>query len=356
MPLIAHNELPAFQQLHDEGQIVLSSERAKQQDIRTLHVGLLNMMPDAALIPTERQFFRLIGASNPIAQFRVHPFALPQQARGAEAQQHIDTYYETFDQIRAEGLDALIITGANVTHDNLSEEPFWEPLLEITNWAYDNVTSTLCSCLATHAVLEARHGERRQHLGYKRWGVYPHRVTDKKHPLVSDINTRFNVPHSRYNVISRERFESAGLRVLVEGDIGGVHLAVSGDGIRTVYFQGHPEYDTISLLKEFKREVTRYQQGERPDYPPFPDNYFNPTSEAIFEEYKDRLQVALDKGLSLPAFPEHLIIPNLDNTWHDSGLAVIGNWMGLVYQITNTERRLPFMSGINPENPLNLTK
>jgi len=331
MPLIAHNELPAFQQLHEEGQIVLSSERAEQQDIRTLHVGLLNMMPDAALIPTERQFFRLIGASNPIAQFRVHPFALPHQERGAQAQQHIDTYYETFDQIRAEGLDALIITGANVTHDNLSEEPFWEPLLEITNWAHENVTSTLCSCLATHAVLEARHGERRQHLGYKRWGVYPHRVTDKKHPLVSDINTRFNVPHSRYNVIDRERFESAGLRVLVEGEVGGVHLAVSGDGIRTVYFQ-------------------------RPDYPPFPDNYFNLTSEAIFEEYKDRLQAALDNGQPLPVFPEQLIIPNLDNTWHDSGLAVIGNWMGLVYQITNTERRLPFMSGINPENPLNLTK
>jgi homoserine O-succinyltransferase len=352
MPLIAHNDLPAFQDLHKEGQIVLSRERAEQQDIRALHVGLLNMMPDAALVSTERQFFRLIGASNPIAQFRIHPFALAEQERGEKAQKHIDAYYETFDEIKAAGLDALIITGANVTHANLSEEAFWEPLIAVSDWAHENVTSTLCSCLATHAILEARHKLARHNMGYKRWGVYPHKVVDKTHPLVSDINTRFDVPHSRYNDISRARFDDAGIKVLVEDDEGSVHLAVSADGIRTVYFQGHPEYDTISLLKEYKREVIRYQHGVRGDYPPFPANYFNITSRAVFDEYEERLRQSMENGETAPVFPEHIVSSKVDNTWHDSGLAVIGNWMGLVYQITNTELSLPFMEGIDPEAPL----
>ena len=352
MPLVAHNDLPAFQDLHKEGQIVLSRERGQQQDIRALHVGLLNMMPDAALVSTERQFFRLIGASNPIAQFRIHPFALAAQERGEKAQKHIDAYYETFDEIKASGLDALIITGANVTHANLSEEAFWEPLIEVSEWAYENVTSTLCSCLATHAILEARHHLARHNMGYKRWGVYPHKVVDKTHPLVSDINTRFDVPHSRYNDISRMRFDSAGLKVLVEDDEGSVHLAVSADGIRTVYFQGHPEYDTISLLKEYKREVIRFQHGVRKDYPPFPANYFNITSRAVFDEYEERLRQSIQHGTPAPLFPEHIVSPNVDNTWHDSGLAVIGNWMGLVYQLTNREVSLPFMKGVDPEAPL----
>jgi len=355
MPLVAHNNLPAFKDLDAEGQIVLSHERAKQQDIRALHVGLLNMMPDAALVPTERQFFRLIGASNPIAQFYVHPFALPEQARSEKAQKHIDDHYETFEEIQATGLDALIITGANVTHSNLADEEFWEPLIKVADWAHEHVTSTLCSCLATHAIIEARHQQKRQNLGKtKHWGVFQHWVKDKTHPLVSDINTRFDVPHSRYNKMSRQQFADAGLKVLVEGEKAGVHLAVSGDGIRTVYFQGHPEYDSISLLKEYKREVLRFYTEERSSYPPFPENFLDVTSQAVFDEYQDLVKSSMANCESLPEFPEHIILPRIQNTWHDSGLAVIGNWMGLVYQITNSDRKQLFMEGVDPENPLDL--
>ena len=355
MPLVAHNNLPAFNDLDAEGQIVLSPERAKQQDIRALHVGLLNMMPDAALVPTERQFFRLVGASNPIAQFYVHPFALPEQQRSYAARKHINNHYETFDEIKAQGLDALIITGANVTHSNLSDEEFWEPLIKVADWAYENVTSTLCSCLATHAIIEARHQQKRQNLGQrKHWGVFQHWVKDKTHPLVSDINTRFDVPHSRYNKLSRQQFTEAGLKVLVEGEDAGVHLAVSEDGIRTVYFQGHPEYDSVSLLKEYKREVIRFYAGDRLDYPPFPVNFLDFTSQAIFDEYKDKVLEAQSNQQPMPVFPEHIIVPRLQNTWHDSGLAVIGNWMGLVYQITHSDRKRPFMETLDPSNPLGL--
>ena len=109
MPLVEHNELPTFQRLRDEGQVVLRPGQASKQDIRTLHIGILNMMPDAAMQATERQFYRLIGESNPIAQFHVHPFSLPIFERDAKAQKHIDTYYNTFDEIKEMGIDALFI-------------------------------------------------------------------------------------------------------------------------------------------------------------------------------------------------------------------------------------------------------
>ena len=165
MPLVAHNDLPSFARLREEGLRVLEPGQAYQQDIRELHIGLLNMMPDAALGATERQFFRLIGESNPIAQFYVHPFTLEALPRSASAREHIDRFYDSFEQVKREGLDALIITGANVIGADLTEELFWTPLIEVADWAHENVTSTLCSCLATHAVrrtaLALEHGSRR---------------------------------------------------------------------------------------------------------------------------------------------------------------------------------------------------
>jgi len=354
MPLVAHTSLPTFDRLRRDGETVVSRDTALHQDIRELHIGLLNMMPDAALAATERQFYRLIGESNAIAQFYMHPFTLAELRRSQDAESHIRQYYETFDQIRDQGLDALIITGANVTQPDLSLEPFWKPLIKVIDWAYENVTSTLCSCLATHAVLQFRYGQKRRPLGFKRWGVYPHRVTDRKHPLVSDVNTRFDVPHSRFNQVDRGQFEAAGLHVLAESEEAGVHLAVSADGFRLVFFQGHPEYDTVSLLKEYKREVVRYSKGERTDYPPLLDNYFPLRTQAILLEHRERVLAAHVRGEVIPEFPETLVAASLDNTWHDTAEAVIDNWVGQVYRITNVDRKRPFQGTVDPNDPLGL--
>ncbi|MDJ0955638.1 MAG: homoserine O-succinyltransferase, partial [Arenicellales bacterium] len=141
LPLVAHNELPTFQRLKQQGQPILDATQARDQDMRELHIGLLNMMPDAALTATERQFFMLIGQSNQIAHFYVHPFSIDELGRTELAQKHVDQFYETFAQLREDGLDALIITGANITRSNLAEEPFWDSLIEVIDWAVDNVTS-----------------------------------------------------------------------------------------------------------------------------------------------------------------------------------------------------------------------
>jgi len=350
MPLVAHNQLPSFGRLRQEGIRVLTPESANSQDIRELHIGLLNIMPDAALAATERQFFRLIGESNPIAQFYVHPFTLDVLERGDKAQAHIAQFYETFEQIKAQGLDALIITGANVVGSELSNQAFWTPLMEVVDWAHHNVASTLCSCLATHAVIEFRYQQKRQPKKAKKWGVFPHTVVGRSHPLVNDINTRFHVPHSRWNEVTMAQFKDANLKILVAGDGGCVHLATSEDGFKTVFFQGHPEYDTISLLKEYKREVRLYEQGQLKEYPPFPLNYFGDFEQALFNEYRYRIETLKQKV----DFPDALIIEHLDNTWRDSAVEVIGKWIGLVYQVTNHDRNLQFMDSIDEHNPLNL--
>lgn len=352
MPLVAHSGLPTFSWLNQRGMTVLRPQRAREQYIRELHIGLLNMMPDAALEATERQFLRLVGESNPIAQFYVHPFTLPELARGPSAREHIAAHYEPFERVQQEGLDALIITGANVTQPDLTAEDFWEPLIGVVDWAWHNVTSTLCSCLATHAVLQFRYGQRRRRREDKRWGVYSHRVVDARHPLVNDVNTLFDVPHSRFNEVGRDQFEAAGLRILVESEISNVHLAVSADGLRTVFFQGHPEYDTISLLKEYKREVGRYARGEIEAYPPFPDNYFRMRDQAILLEHAEQVAHARERAAATPEFPGALVAPGVANTWHDTAEAVVGNWIGLVYQLTHRDRRLPFMEGVDPNDPL----
>lgn len=354
MPLVAHTQLPTFQRLSAEGEEILSHDRASQQDIRELHIGLLNMMPDAALEATERQFFRLVGACNQIVQFHVHPFTVAGLPRGPEAQAHIDKYYETFDTIKRDGLDALIISGANVTHPSLPEEDFWQPLMEVVSWAKDNVASVLCSCLATHAVIQYCYGIERTRLPAKRWGVFAHKLIDRNHPLVAEINTRFDVPHSRFNEIFQADMERCGLKVLAASKTAGVHLAVSPDGFRLVFFQGHPEYDDISLLKEYKREVLRFYRGETDDYPPFPENYFNEQAQQIFTDYKQHVRNARQTGSTLAVFPEALVLEHIDNTWKDTAKAVFNNWLGKIYQLTHQDRRLPFMADVDPNNPLGL--
>ncbi|MDD2759306.1 MAG: homoserine O-succinyltransferase [Methylomonas sp.] len=354
MPLVAHTDLPTFQRLHDEGEEILTPDRASHQCIRELHIGLLNIMPDAALEATERQFFRLVGACNQIAQFHVHPFTIDGLERSPAALEHIAKYYESFEQIKQDGLDALIVSGANVTHDHLQDEPFWQPLTEVFEWAKSNVTSTLCSCLATHAFIQRCYGVERTRLPAKRWGVFSHKVMDRHHPLMAEINTRFDVPHSRYNEIFQRDMEKHGLKVLVASKEAGVHLAVSPDGFREVFFQGHPEYDDISLLKEYKREVLRFYHGERDDYPPYPEHYFDDEIKRLLADYAGHVRDAKAAGFELKPMPEAQIVEHLEVTWRDSAKAVFNNWLGKVYQITNEDRRLPFMNGVDPNNPLGL--
>lgn len=350
MPLVAHSSLPAYQRLKDEGEDILSPAQARQQDIRELHVGFLNIMPDAAFAATERQFFRLIGSCNRIVQFYVHPFTLDGIARGEQLQRYVAAHYEPMAEVFAGGLDALIITGANVA-GSFVQEAFWPQLCEVLEFATTQVTSTLCACLATHAALYHLRGIERRRLPAKRWGVYSHRPVSRVHPVVRQVNSRFQVPHSRHNDVERAQIVAAGDHVLVYSEQAGVHLAASADGLRFVFFQGHPEYDRDSLLKEYKREVNRWLHKERSDYPPLPEGYFSAAGAGLAAQVRRRAEAG-----DLDAFPEAELLAHVDNTWADSSRAVFSNWLALVYKITGYARHSSFMRGIDPHDPLGIRR
>ena len=355
MPLVAHTPLPSLENLKAQHrQEVLSLEQALKQDIRELHIGFLNMMPDSAFKVTELQFLRLVGSSNQIAQFYIHPCTIPDSSRSPDIQAYIKEHYTTFEALKKDGLDALIVTGANPISPDLNKEPFWEKLQEIIAWSRANITSTLASCLSTHAIAKSLSRIERKPLSQKRWGVYSHRITQSEHPLLLDINTRFDVPHSRNNDVSRAQLEVAGYKTLVYSEEGGVHLAVSPDQFRLVFLQGHPEYDRISLLKEYKREVLRFIDGKRKIYPPHPENYFDKEATRIVDYYQELVHAAIEQGNEIPPFPEQKIEQHLDNTWRDTGRAFFNNWLGLVYQLTDVDRKIPFPPEIDPNDPLGL--
>jgi homoserine O-succinyltransferase/O-acetyltransferase len=351
MPIVEHSSLPTFRGLRREGQTVLTPEEARHQNSRAVHVGLLNMMPDAAFQVTEQQFMRLVGGSSQVAQFYVHCFTVEGLSRSEATRAYIARHYEDMASIQAAGLDALIVTGANVANPYLDREPFYQPLTEVIAWASEHVTSVLCSCLSTHALMKFLHRIDRRPLPRKQWGVYSHRVVAPDHLLLRGINTRFDVPHSRYNAITRDQFEDAGLTILIESAEAGVHAAVSDDQFLRVYFQGHPEYDANSLLKEYKREVLRHFNGER-DLPPFPEHYISDDAAAVIARHLESAHRAHADHAPLPDFPEADILPLLDNTWADTARGIFDNWLGLVYQLTNLDRRLPFKDGIDRRRPL----
>ena len=302
---------------------------------KTLRVGLLNMMADGALKATEHQFQRLLdGAGGP--KCVLHPFSFPEITRSEQGLAYVAENYQDFETVAAQNLDALIITGANIPTPGLEEQPFWKPLIGVMDWAAKNVRSTLCSCLATHAVLEFRYGRKRGRVPEKLWGVYRHQVCDPAHPLVRGLGESVDVPHSRFNEITVEQFEAAGLSVLMAGPEGGVHLVVSNDG-RLVLFQGHPEYDDVSLLKEYKREVGRFIDGKREDYPPLLDWTLDEAGELLCREHRRAVLAAAGdppggiiaggNNSKFPEFPETELLSHVMGTWHGAVEIVFSNWV-----------------------------
>ena len=322
MPLVPHSDLPAFERLKSEG-----VEVAEPDDrLPNMRIGLLNLMPDAALTATDRQFLRLVSAYGRHANLHVFPFTLAVGSRGESAQRHVANHYKDFDVLTSQGLDALIITGANPTHLELSDEPFWSGLTEVLDWADEGVHSTLCSCLATHAVLEHRGLVKRTKLSRKRWGVYEHASVIESHPLLTGLEAPIEAPHSHWFDMTEPELEEVGLSVLVSSDEAGVHMASSSDGFRFVFFQGHPEYDDISLAKEYKREVARFVADER-EYPGYPTHYFADGAIDVLEGHRRDVEAAVRQGSDIPPFPDEGVLRHWKPTWFVQGQTIYANWL-----------------------------
>ncbi len=324
MPLVQHNHLPSIERVRLEGINVCTPNEVDSTQPE-LRVGFLNMMPDSAIAATERQFLRLLSAHNQVNCY-VYPFSIEGIERSAEGRAHVKEYYTDFVQIQSMKLHALVITGANITQPLLTNEPIWGALENFLLWANENVQSTLCSCLATHAAAKIFHGIDRKHLGQKCWGVFEHSVVNPGHMLVRNIEQRLSMCHSRFNDVSANDLKANNVDVLISSEQVGVQLAAESN-MRMVYFQGHPEYDDISLLKEYKREVARFITKQREDFPLVPEGYFTEHALRVSDEFKQLVLKAKNREYMLTSFPEEELQTHVQNQWKQPAQRIFKNWL-----------------------------
>lgn len=324
MPLVQHTRLPAFQRLRDEGFEVVAPEEVDGSDLPDVHVAVLNLMPDTALRATDRQFARLVGSFGKEANVWFHVFSMGVEARGAAAREHIAEHYETLESIRERPVDALIVTGADPSYVDMTREAFWPGLFEVFSWADRAIHSKLCSCFATHAVFKLYWGVERVRLPQKMWGVFRHQIIED-HALIGGLQQPIMAPHSHYYDLSRDQIESVGATVLIESAEAGVHMAVYDD-FEFVFFQGHPEYDDISILKEYKREVWRFLTRRRSTYPHTPEHYFSERALQALEDLRSRALYRSDSD-PIPEFPEEELGDGLENSWRQVGFDIYRNWL-----------------------------
>ncbi|HTC83137.1 MAG TPA: homoserine O-succinyltransferase [Rhizomicrobium sp.] len=252
-----------------------------------LHVGLVNNMPDAALRTTELQFARLLkdasGAhgAQPL-DVRLHLFSLSQIPRGDVALARMAGFYADASLLPAAGLDALIITGAEPRTEDLRDEPYWDALARLIDWADGGVISTYFSCLAAHAAVLHRDGIARRKLGRKLSGVFSVRSAIDE-ALLAGVPALAQVPHSRRNDVPEEALVARNYRILSWLADGGVDLFMYRGRSLQIFAQGHPEYDSGTLGREYLRDLGRHLRGEG-ERPAVPEQYFDRVTEVRLAE------------------------------------------------------------------------
>ena len=253
MPLIIPKTLPAYGVLGSENVFVMHKRRARTQHIRPLRIVALNLMPTK--IATETQLARLL-ANSPL-QVQLTLLHTASHAASHVPGEHMEAFYKTFDEIRGERFDGMIITGAPVEQMPFEEVDYWPELCQIMDFTRTNVYSTLHVCWGAQAALYHHFGIQKRPLPEKMFGIFPHRVTRPSNPLVRGFDEEFWAPHSRHTGIDEEQVRACkDLRVLAESDEAGIYL-MSTDSGRQIFVTGHPEYERLTLDAEYRRDVAK---------------------------------------------------------------------------------------------------
>jgi homoserine O-succinyltransferase len=300
MPIKIPDNLPAKEILNQENIFTMDESVAYHQDIRPLRIALLNLMPTKET--TETQLLRLIGNTPLQVEFvLLHPKTHTSKNTSVE---HLELFYKTFDDIKEEKLDGMIITGAPVEQMEFEDVNYWEELTQILNWSKENVTSTLHICWAAQAGLYHHFGVRKFALDNKIFGVFPHTVEVPNTKLLRGFDEVFHVPQSRHTDVRREDIERCpDLEILSESEESGVYIAATRDG-KHIFVTGHSEYDANSLKWEYDRDVSKGLPIE------IPKNYY-PNNDPSRQPY---------------------------NTWRAHANLLFSNWLNYyVYQATPFE-------------------
>lgn len=250
MPIKIPNALPATEVLEGENIFVMTETRAMTQDIRTLHVLLLNLMPTK--IKTETQIARLVG--NTPLQVELGLLQVSSHRSKNTSEEHMLAFYQTFDEVRERRYDGMIITGAPVEDLPFEEVDYWDELCEIMEWSKTHVTSTLHICWGAQAALWYHYGIPKRRLPQRLHGVYPHVIERKRSMLFRGADDYFSAPHSRNTGNDLADIEAhPELRVLSSSLCAGAFACMT-DGGKQIFISGHPEYDTDSLDAEYRRD------------------------------------------------------------------------------------------------------
>ena len=297
MPIRIPNDLPATETLLSENIFVMRQDRATTQDIRPLEIALVNLMPTK--IVTETQLSRVLG--NTPLQVNLTLVQMSSYQPKNVSQEHMLSFYTTFDQIRHRKFDGLVITGAPVEKMEFEEVSYWPELCEIMEWSKTNVHSTFHICWGAQAGLYYHYGIQKYPLPEKLFGVYPHKAEYKRSILLRGFDDEFYAPHSRHTTVLREDIEKVwDLRILASSEEAGVYAIQTKLG-RQIFITGHSEYDADTLKTEYLR----------------------------------------DKNLGLPISVPKNYFPNDDDTkdpivrWRSHGNLLFSNWLNyFVYQTT----------------------
>ena len=296
MPIRISDNLPARRTLEAEGVIVMGETEAARQDIRPLHIALLNLMPDK--ISTETQIARVLGAT-PL-QVELELVRISDHVSKTTSASHIAAFYRPWEDVRGETFDGLIITGAPVEQIDFAEVTYWDELCRILDWSQTNVHRTFTLCWGAMAALQHFHGVPKHALAEKAAGVFEHLNCAPTHPLMRGLPDAFDVPVSRWSEVRGEDLPAGrGLTVLAESTESGLCL-VDDPAHCAVHMLNHLEYDTLTLANEYARDEART----------LPMHYF--------------------PGDDPAAAPR--------NTWRGHGHLLFGNWINETYQTTPFDR------------------
>ena len=267
MPIKIQNDLPVKEILEKENLFVVDENRAIHQDIRPLQLCILNLMPKKE--ETELQLLRML--SNTPLQIDVTFMRMSSHQSLNTAISHLQKFYYTFDELKEQRFDGLIITGAPVEKIEYEEVDYWPELCEVFAWSKTNVFSTFHICWGAQAGLYYHYGLQKKLLPKKLFGVYSHKVRHRREPLVRGFDDYFLIPHSRYTEVPARAIHACkDLRILAESDEAGVLLCMSRDG-RRIFIMGHAEYDRNTLRDEYTRDA-RKGLGTAIPVNYFPDN------------------------------------------------------------------------------------
>lgn len=297
------------------------NSRARKGSKPGLDIAFVNNMPEAAFRATERQFAGLVRAAAGRTPVRLHLFSMADPGQNGLAEG-----YAPCRSMLGRSFDAAIVTGREPRAPRLDQEPYWRDLAEIVDWAKGHTRSTIFSCLAAHAAVLHLDGIERRRLPEKLSGVFDCAVAGA-HPLLDGSGGRVLTPHSRLNALVERDLASRGYTVLTRSEEAGVDAFILERDSLFVFLQGHPEYDTDTLLREYRRDVGRFLKGERDDYPREPDHYFSEEANAVLRAFRRRALANRREDL-IEVFPNIATPFAIANRWNAGAARFYRNWLG----------------------------